>query len=62
MENKSQIKQSESDIVQIKAINEDTYWAKEYGIPMANLKNQDYDTAIFDKIVDAHIKAQNSSN
>ncbi len=62
MENKSQIKQSESDMVQIKAINEDTYWSKEYGISMENLKNKDYKTGIFDKIVDSHIKAQNSSN
>ena len=62
MENKTQIKQSESDILQIKAINEDAYWTKEYGISMENLQNKDYKTGIFDKIVEGHIKAQNSSN
>ena len=62
MNSKSQTKRSESDIVQIKAINEDTYWSKEYGISTENLKNKDYQTGIFDKIVDAHIKTQNSNN
>ena len=62
MENKSQVKYPESHKVQIKAINEDAYWSKEYDIPMEHLKNQDYNTAIFDKIVDAHIKAQKSNN
>ena len=55
MNSKSQTKRSESDIVQIKAINEDTYWSKEYGISLENLKNMDYNTGIFDKIVDSHI-------
>ena len=62
MENKVQIEYPENDIVQIKAINEDTYWSKEYGIPLEYLKNKDYNTGIFDKIVEAHIKTQNSSN
>ncbi len=62
MHSKSQTKRSESDIVQIKAINEDTYWSKEYGISLENLKNMDYNTGIFDKIVDSHIKTQNSNN
>jgi hypothetical protein len=62
MENKTQTKQPDSDIVQIKAINEDAYWSKEYGISLESLKNQDYKTAIFDKIVDAHIKSQSSNN
>ena len=62
MNSKSQTKRSESDIVQIKAINEDTYWSKEYGIPMENLKNMDYNTGIFEKIVESHIKTQNSNN
>ena len=62
MNSKSQTKRSESDIVQIKAINEDTYWSKEYGITVEQLKNMDYDTGIFDKIVESHIKTQNTSN
>ena len=62
MENKPQIKNPKRDTVQIKAINEDAYWAKEYGIPTESLKNKDYKTGIFDKIVEAHIKSQNSSN
>jgi hypothetical protein len=62
MNSKSQTKRSESDIVQIKAINEDTYWSKEYGISMENLKNMDYNTGIFEKIVESHIKTQNSNN
>jgi hypothetical protein len=62
MNSKSQTKRSESDIVQIKAINEDTYWSKEYGISLENLKNMDYNTGIFDKIVDSHIKTQTSNN
>jgi len=62
MENKTRSKHPESDMIQIKAINEDTYWSREYGISTENLKNKDYQTAIFDKIVDAHIKSQNSNN
>jgi hypothetical protein len=62
MENQAKISSPENDISQIKAINEDTYWSKEYGISTENLKNKDYKTGIFDKIVDAHIKTQNSSN
>jgi len=62
MQSKTQTKRSESDIVQIKAINEDTYWSKEYGITMENLKNMDYDTGIFDKIVESHIKNQTTNN
>lgn len=61
MENKTQIKPSESDMVQIKAINEDKYWAKEYGIPEESLHNQDYDTSIYDLIVETHIKTQKSA-
>jgi len=62
MENQKKISSPENDMIQIKAINEDTYWSKEYGISSENLKNKDYKTAIFDKIVDAHIKSQSSNN
>lgn len=62
MNSKSQTKRSESDIVQIKAINEDTYWSKEYGITAEQLKNMDYDTGIFEKIVESHIKTQTANN
>jgi hypothetical protein len=62
MENKAQTKQAESDKVQIKAINEDSYWSKEYGIPEENLHNQKYNTAIYDRSGKAHIKTQTSGN
>ena len=62
METKTQTKQAESDKIQIKAINEDTYWSKEYGIPEESLHNQKFDTAIYDLIVEAHIKTQKSGN
>ena len=62
MENKNRTKPAESELVQIKAINEDTYWSKEYGIPEESLRNQSYDTSIYDLIVDTHIKTQKSGN
>jgi hypothetical protein len=62
MENKNQTKPAESDMVQIKAINEDKYWSKEYGIPEESLRDQTYDTTIYDLIVDTHIKTQKSGN
>jgi hypothetical protein len=62
MENKTQSKQAENDKGQIKAINEDTYWTKEYGIAKEHLQGNNYNTGIYDIIVDAHIKTQKSGN
>ncbi|MFI5159838.1 MAG: hypothetical protein ACHQHN_01105 [Sphingobacteriales bacterium] len=62
MENQAKITSPENDLIQIKAINEDSYWAKEYGISSDVVKNMDYHTGIFDVIVDSHIKTQNSNN
>jgi len=58
METKVQTTQAE-DLKQIKAINEDNYWAKEYGIPKEYLQSDRY-TGIYDLIVESHIKTQNS--
>jgi hypothetical protein len=62
METKTLTKPAKSDMVQIKAINEDTYWTKEYDIPSEYLKKKEHDTAIYDLIVEAHIKTQKSDN
>jgi len=62
METKTLTKPAESDRVQIKAINEDSYWTKEYDLPSEYLNNKDHDTAIYDMIIEAHIKTQKSGN
>jgi hypothetical protein len=62
METKTQTKPADSDLVQIKAINEDTYWSKEYDIPSESLKKRDHDTSIYDMIVEAHMKTQKLGN
>jgi|GEM_PF-3190447 hypothetical protein len=62
METKTLTKPADSDRVQIKAINEDTYWTKEYDLPSEYLKNDAHDTAIYDMIIEAHIKTQKSGN
>lgn len=60
MENKNQPQTAGSDVIEIKAINEDDYWAKEFDIPADQLKK--HDANIYDLIVDAHIKTQKSGS
>ncbi|MBS1532847.1 MAG: hypothetical protein JSU01_21265 [Bacteroidetes bacterium] len=60
MENKMQPQKAETDVIEIKAINEDDYWTKEFDIPTDHLKK--YDTSIYDLIADAHIKTQKSDS
>ena len=56
MQNKVQYDLPEKDIVQIKEINEDGYWAKEFGFDLDELNKTDGDLAIYDKIINAYIK------
>ena len=60
MENKNQPQAAETNVIEIKAINEDSYWTKEFDIPADQLKK--FDTAIYDLIADAHIKTKDSDN
>jgi len=62
MENKKQIEQPENDMVLIKEINEDSYWAKEYGVSTEPQKNGADLTAIYDKIIESYLKNGNSGN
>jgi hypothetical protein len=56
MQNKVQYELPEKDIVQIKEINEDEYWAKEFGFDLAELNKTDSNLSIYDKIINAYIK------
>lgn len=56
MQNKVQYELPEKDIVQIKEINEDAYWAKEFGFDLDELNKTEGDLSIYDKIINAYIK------
>jgi len=60
MENNLKRQTDNLDVIEIKAINEDDYWTKEFDIPSDELKK--HNASIYDLIVDAHIKTQNSGN
>ena len=61
MENTVHTEYTENDKIKIKEINEDSYWTKEYGISMEDLKKTGSNIGIFDKIVDTYIKTKNFS-
>jgi len=56
----TKVQATDNDLKQIKAINEDNHWAKEYGIPKEYLQSERYDRGIYDLIVESHIKTQAS--
>ena len=53
--------QTNNEIAEIKEINEDSYWAKEYGISPDEQKKAGHTTAIFDKIIESYLKTQKST-
>ena len=58
MENKIQ---TNSEIAEIREINEDSYWAKEYGISPDEQRKGGHTAAIFDKIIDSYLKTTKKS-
>ncbi|HEX3386498.1 MAG TPA: hypothetical protein VHS53_14965 [Mucilaginibacter sp.] len=60
MENKTQPQNAETAVIEIKAINEDSYWTKEFDLPTD--QQQKFDKSIYDLIADAHIQTKNSDN
>jgi hypothetical protein len=56
MQKKPQYELPENDMIQIKEINEDDYWSKEFGFDLDELNKTDAGPAIYDKIIEAYIK------
>jgi len=56
MQKKPQYELPENDMIQIKEINEDDYWSKEFGFDLDELNKTEAGHAIYDKIIEAYIK------
>ena len=56
MQNKPQYQLPENDLMEIREINEDGYWAKEFGFDLEDSTKPEGGLAIYDKIIEAYIK------